>query len=386
METSKQTTGDICLIGVGGAARRVVSRAALELPGDVSVAVVDTDSHGLTEFSAGTKVQIGVQRTGGRGCGGDIGCGRLAVEDEIGTIRALFKNRRLVVVYAALGGGTGSGAAAAVMREAHTAGAVTIGAVSTPFGFEGSGRLARAEEALEGIKQAADAVVLVPNDRLFDAVGAADVAETFEKADTVLGQSLAALCNMFARPGYIQLDLGDLLSMARHTDACWSLGYGHGTGKKRAEQALEQLQASSLLEGGQLMKDAACMMIGIVGSRDLRLVEVETLMSGIAGACPESCQMVMGTTLNDDERNSVTVCALVTGVWREQTAPAVAPELPKSRSQRRSRKKSGQVQLQPLLGLDMSGRDRFKDVDATIIDGEDLDIPTYLRRGIKLDK
>lgn len=380
---------DISFISVGGAGLRVAARAAVDCSDQVCVTVVDTDARALAGSSAGVKLQVGAERSGGQGCGGDAGIGRLSVEDDLASVSDLFHEQRLVVVFAGLGGGTGSGGAPTLLRAAREAGCVSVGMVTMPFAFEGAGRLEKAAESLKAVHGAADVVLAIPSDALLEHIGDRDVATTFSMADAILGESAAALCNLFARPGYIQLDLADLRSIAQHSEAPLSFGFGTGSGEGRVEQALSTLLDGPLLEKGAVMERAAGIMVGILGGEDLRLSEVSAIMAGVQARIPKDSQMVMGTTIDPAAGDSVTLIVLCADTWNEDALPPVPAAAPPSGQpiRRGSRNRSKRTQLQPLLaGLDMNGKDRFKGVEATIIDGEDLDTPTYVRRGIRLEK
>ncbi len=378
---------DIGFVAVGGAGLRVAARVAQECSDAVSITLVDTDARALASAPIGVKVHAGAKRTGGHGSGGDVGVGRLSVEDELESLRECVRGQRLLVVFAGLGGGTGSGAAATVLRAGREAGCFCVSVVTLPFTFEGAGRHEKARDALQAIQGTADATLAVPSDRLFAHIGDRDVATTFSMADAILGECIAAVCNLFARPGYIQVDLGDLRSLAQHSEGAFALGYGAGRGEDRVQQILGELNEGPLLAEGALLDGAAGVMVGILGGDDLRMSEVSAIMGSIQSRIPEECRVVMGTTIDPAAGNGLTVVVLCADTWNEQVSPPpMSPFAAPDPAKRGSRNRGKNSQLQPLLGLDMTGKDRFQGVEATIIDGEDLDIPTYVRRGVRLEK
>jgi cell division protein FtsZ len=377
---------DIGFVALGGAGLGVAARLQMDLSDRVCVSVIDTDARALAASTVGVKLQAGSKRTGGQGCGGDVGQGRLSVEDEISAIRDLVLGQRMVVVFAGLGGGTGSGGIGTVLRAARESECFSVAVVTMPFGFEGAGRLEKAAQALSAVQETADLVLALSNDRVVEHIGDRDVATTFAMADAILGESVAALCNLFVRPGYIQLDLGDLRRLARHCGAPFSLGFGAASGADRVDSALRQLLDGPLLNAGQVLEQASGVMVGILGGEDLRLSEISAVMSGIQLRTKADCQLVMGTTIDAKADDSLTLVLLCTDTWDDEAPPTPVVSADSPKPARGSRNRGKKSQLQPLLGLDMSGKDRFKGVEATIIDGEDLDSPTYVRRGIHLEK
>lgn len=376
----------ICVVGVGGAGGRMVGNAGAYLARGIHVAAINTDARELDQATVPMKLQIGMTRTGGLGTGGIPGTARLAVEDDISTVRELLAERDLVVVVAGLGGGTGSGAAPAVLRAASDAGAATVALVTLPFAFEGGPRAQVAQEALRAVREAADSLVVIDDARLLEAVGETRVADAFERADEILGRSVATLCNLITQPGYIKLDLADLRQLARQSGDTCSLGYAEARGPERARDAAQALLTGPMLEGGRLVTAAGALLVGIVGGPDLTLQEVGTVMDAVAARRGPECRTFMGTHIDVQSEGVVRLVLLVSELWEpEAPARAVAEAPAVAKAGRRASRVRASKSTQPTLALTMSGRGRFRNVEPTILDGEDLDVPTFIRRGIRIE-
>lgn len=401
----------ITVMGIGGAGCRLAGwlTARTDAP-DLRTVAVDADSCALAEADAHARLQIGEDLTGGFGAGGDEERGRLAAEADLPRIAAELEGCSLLVLLTGLGGGVGSGAAPVVAGAARAAGAMTVCLAVQPFAFEGPQRRAAAQRAVEALRDVCDVMIVIPNDDLFEHVQGEQLPELFDRADDVLGGGAYALWQLLARPGYIRLDPADLRRMATDTDGACALGYAEASGDDRARRAATALIEGPMLDRGRLLAKARLAMVLIVGGPDLRLKEVGEIMDLVSPRVRSECRLVMGTSLDDAWVGRVTVC-VITGEKRV-VSPLPAPELVATESSdaaagadtaseatraghapeempagtsggRRRRGKERQPQL-PLEQL--SGRGRFKDVEPTLQNGEDLDIPTFVRRGIRIER
>ncbi len=380
---------NISVVGIGGAGSAIVASAVERLPDATHVAVLDTDANSLEDCSVDTKLQVGVSRTRGLGCGGESGTGRLAAEDDLDNIRELFGDKQLVLVACGLGGGTGTGGMPAVLRAARDAGALTIAMTTLPFSFEGEQREEVAKGALRGIRETVDAMIVVPNDRVLEEAGERKITEAFEQSNAILGAGLSTIVNLIARPGYINLDFADLQAMLTQSNGTCALGYSEADGKDCAASAVKQLLEGPMLESGQLVENAEAILVGIVGGADLAISDVGTIMDTLGERRKAECRLCMGTYIAPAFKRKIMIIALAAETWsmpvlEEKEAP------PKRPTRRRGgwRKKEVPEDRQPLLGLELGldGRGRFKNMEPTVVDGDDLDIPTFVRRGVNIDK
>jgi cell division protein FtsZ len=378
----------VAVVGLGGAGCRIASKSAQGLVDTIPVIAVDTDATALGECDIAVKIQIGAARTNGLGCGGDSGRGRLAAEDDTTPLRDCFADRNIVIVVAGLGGGAATGAAPAILRVARESGALTMAFVTLPFPFEGDQRRSQAEHALRGVRQAADALIVVPNERLFDTVEESEVGPAFEAADSLLGSSVSGLVNILTRPGYIKLDFADLRSLVNLSEGTCALGHGQGDGKSRVKKAIESILDGPMLEKGARVEKAASLLVGIEGGSDLAVQEVGEIMKCLADRHREDCRVCMGTTINPSLRKQLVVTVIATEAWN---IPDEETEHKPERADRRKgrRRKKGPVEEDQStleLELGLGGKGRFKNVEPTVVDGQNLDVPTFIRLGVKFDK
>jgi cell division protein FtsZ len=382
----------ICVAGVGSGGCRAVSRMAARWTEGPAIAALDTDAQVLAECPAGPRLQLGKTLTQGLGAGGDVSAGRAAAEEERERLRALFSGADLVFLVAALGGGTGTGAAPVVARAARDEGALVLGFATLPFQFEGEARRTQAMQGLAALRDEADAVVAVPNQRLFELVkGGATAEQAFAQADDVLGAGIQAIWNLLARRGLISLSFADLRSVVQNSGGTCVFGYGEAMGDARAPAAAQAALENPLLDRGRAVASARALLVSIVGGPDLSLAEIESIMNTISSSAHGDAHICMGAASHPDWIGRLSVTILASEQWQQSPAAKeeeeaaaegaeAADDAPGAKKKRRSKA------TQTKLSLDPSGRGRFKDVEATIIDGQDLDIPTFKRRGIAIEK
>lgn len=374
----------ICIIGLGGAGCRMVGQLAASAREGPVLAAVSTDRRALSESAASSKIQIGVALTKGLGTGGDVAVGRLAAEEDESLIRGLVADMDLVFLVMGLGGGTATGAAPAILHAARDEGAMTLCFATLPFAFEGRPRQAAAEEAIPELRELADALIVMPNDRLAEKAHKNRVAQAFTKVDQVVGIGLRGIWKLLTHPGYINLDFASLRSVMAASDGRCTFAYGEGKGKNRVADVLKELLESPLLEGGALLASAGSVVVSIMGGPDLTLKEVGDVMQGVTAVLAPDCQPSMGTIIDEVCHDKLTVVVVV-AEGRREASERRRPAAPKLRTAAASGKRPAKCRkpLQTKLGFDTT-KGRFKDVEPTIHEGEDLDIPTFIRRGISV--
>lgn len=378
---------EILVVGIGGGGAKVIDLLAAGINDGPTFAVVDTDARALAESSVPVRVEAGSAVVRGLGTGGDVALGGRALGAEAGSLRELVSGRRLVIVLACLGGGTGS-SGALLVAAAREAGAVTLCFATRPFEFEGPSRTAVADEAAARFAEAADILVLVPNDKLTGAAGGASVADAFARANEVLIAGVAATWKLVTKPGYINLGLADIRQAAGRAGVC-GFAYAEGEGEQKRAQAVDALLASPMLDGGAALAKAECLLVSIVGGRDLTLQDVSEAMAAISARSSRDVSVAMGTVIDETWQDRLGILVLAAD-RKAVPAPAEAPRpgpgeaaAGKGRSGRRKRKPT---HTQTKLSFDSNPRGRFKNVEPTILDGEDLDTPTFIRRGIQIRK
>ncbi len=383
------TAREVSVVGVGDGGCRIVHALSELVRESPSLAAVNTDTRSLECTRATTKVQIGRSHTDGLGAGGHVSLGRLAAEDDMAVLQGLFAGTKLALVVVGLGGGTGTGAAPVLLRAAREAGAMTFCFATLPFTFEGEQRRQLAEEAVDEIREVSDALVAIPNDRLFHTGEDVPVADAFARADRVVAGGLCSVWKLLTDPGYINLDFNDIKRVAQGSGRACSFGYAEAGGEDRVARAVEQLLQSSLLAHGQHVANAGAILVSIVGGPDLTLREVGDIMGALQSKVAKDCRLEMGTVIDDDWKGKVTVSLIVSEEAPPpdilEVAAVPLPGMPGAEppTAKRTGKKK---QRQTSLSFGATGKGRFKDVEPTIMDGEDLDIPTFVRRGVRLPK
>jgi cell division protein FtsZ len=382
----------ICVVGVGGGGGNAVSSMAAGWENGPAVIAVNTDSQALEATRVTTRLQIGSKITRGLGTGGDVEVGRLAGQDDLEALRGLVGSMDLVFVVTALGGGTGTGAAPVVARAAHEAGALVIAFATLPFAFEGERRMLLARQGVTALSDHADVVIVVPNQSLFASAGGNATAEdAFRQADYVLSMGVFAIWKLLVQRGLINIDFATLRMVARCSGGTSLFSYGEGKGFTRADEAVQAALRGPLVEDGSALAEAESVLVSILGGPDMTIREVESIMHAIRKAVRKDAHIHMGTAIDEHWRDMVSVTIVASQFWREGDAveekPEVIPEADTApQAAPRRKRKKGAADLQPQLGLDNVSTGIFKDVEPTIIGGEDLDTPTFMRRRVVIEK
>ncbi|MGB2712075.1 MAG: cell division protein FtsZ, partial [Conexibacter sp.] len=270
------------VVGVGGAGVNAVNRMIEAEVAGVEFIAVNTDQQSLQQCGAHLTVSIGESLTRGLGSGSDPQIGRRAAMEEYDRIKSLLKGSDMIFITAGAGGGTGTGAAPVVARIAREVGALTVGIVTKPFGFEGSRRRGAADDGVAALAEEVDTLIVVPNDRLLSVLdrGTAMV-DAFRVADDVLRQGVQGISDLVTLPGLINLDFADVRTIMSDAGSAL-LGIGMGTGERRAIDAAEQAVASPLLETS--MEGARSILLSITGGANLSLWEVNEAAKAVSEA------------------------------------------------------------------------------------------------------
>jgi cell division protein FtsZ len=299
------------VVGVGGAGVNAVNRMVeAELEG-VEFLAINTDLQSLAQSGAHGTLHIGADVTRGLGSGSNPDLGRQAAMDEYDRIKSLLKGADMVFVAAGAGGGTGTGAAPVVARIARELGALTVGIVTKPFGFEGARRNEQAESGIEELARDVDTLIVVPNNRLLSVLDKnTSMVQAFRVADDVLRQGVQGISDLVTLPGLINLDFADVRTIMQDAGNAL-LGIGMGTGERRAIDAAEQAVASPLLETS--MEGARSILLSITGGRDLSLWEVNEAAKAVAEAAHPDANIIFGAMVDEKLDDPVWVTVVATG-------------------------------------------------------------------------
>ena len=298
------------VVGVGGAGVNAVNRMVeAQVPG-VEFIAINTDLQSLQNSNADQSLHIGAELTRGLGSGSDPRVGYRAAFDEQDKIKELLKGSDMVFIAAGSGGGTGTGAAPVVAKLARDVGALTVGAVTKPFAFEGARRAAQAEEGIAALGAEVDTLIVIPNERLLQILERrTSITDAFRVADDVLRQAVQGISDLVMLPGLINLDFADVrTTMLDSGDAI--LGIGMGVGEHRAQLAAEKAVASPLLDTN--VEGAHSLLLSITGGPDLSLIEASEAANIVQEAAHGDANIIFGASIDEDMHEEVWVTVIAT--------------------------------------------------------------------------
>ena len=301
----------IRVIGVGGGGSNAVNRMIRAEMMGVEFIALNTGAQALLQSDAPHKIRIGDKITRGLGAGGDSAIGQRAAEEDVDKIASALEGSDMVFITAGLGGGTGSGAAPVVAELAKAAGALTIGVVTKPFGFEGAKRKLTSEKAAEELKDKVDTLITIPNDRLRDVVQKnTSILDAFRVVDDVLRQGVQGISDIITMPGLINLDFADVRAIMKDAGSAL-MGIGRASGENRAVEAARQAIASPLLEVN--IAGAQGILFNVTGSSNLSLFEVTEAAEEIRAAADPEANIIFGTSFNERLGEEVQITVIATG-------------------------------------------------------------------------
>ena len=429
----------IKVFGVGGCGGNVVSHISRAgFPG-VQLIVLNTDSQALAQCPLPHKFNLGLELNGGLGAGGDPERGRAAAQEDEARLRELCTGVDMVFICAGLGGGTGTGAGPVLARVAKECGALSLAFVTLPFDCEGPKRMKQARAGLEEFKAAADGVICLPNQKVFKLIDEnTSVIETFATTNDLLAQGVRGIWQLVTRPGFINLDFADLCAVVRNRHSESSFASAEAAGPHRAKEVVEKLLANPLLDGGAALGEADALLVSLMGGPGLTMAEVSRVMEQI-NRHAENAHLIMGAAIEESlgDRLTVTLVASrqpanppaasrltvpdtaepeapprtgagvdllgaaiaskpvprapalkpaadqTTAVLAEVAAEAAAPAPVVVSRSWRSRKKAKIVH--PELGLETVTTGPFQQSEPTRHNGVNLDVPTFVRRGLVMN-
>lgn len=315
----------IKVVGVGGAGLNVLDRIVLDGMTKANIVAINTDLQSLASSVAAHKVQLGEAITRGLGAGGDPEVGYEAAEESVDAIQQALADSRILFVCTGLGGGTGSGAAPAVVQIARETGSAVLVFATLPFAFEGKRRMAQARDALTKLQENADAVICFENDRMGDMVAPkAGIHQAFAVADATISQSVRSIANLIQRPGLIQIGLGDLLAALRSSSGRCLFGFGESDSDNRAHDALNRALKNPLMDRGRQLGNASHVLVHIAGGPAMTLSEVEILMKELGRHISDQTQILFGTSVDGRMGNRLSV-TLISSLWLEEEVVVPPP-------------------------------------------------------------
>lgn len=352
----------IKVVGVGGGGCNAVNRMIDAGLKGVEFIAVNTDAQSLLLSDADVKLDIGRQLTRGLGAGSDPDIGRQAAEEHRAEIEEVLKGADMVFITAGKGGGTGTGAAPVVAEIAKTLGALTIGVVTRPFGFEGRRRSVQADQGIQRLKEKVDTIIIIPNERLLQVSDAkTTMLNAFRMADEVLLQGVQGISDLITTPGMINTDFADVKMILTNAGSAL-MGVGNASGDGRAVAAARSAISSPLLEAS--VEGARGILMNITGPSDVGLFEVNEAAEIVHEAAHPDANIIFGAVIDDSLGDEIRITVIAAGFDRFEGETG------------------GKSRSKPDLGL----RDDLRDEESIMGDDaldlgndDDFDVPEFLR-------
>jgi len=363
----------IRVVGVGGGGSNAVDRMISAGLRGVDFIAMNTDAQALLLSNAPKRLRLGENVTRGLGSGGDPEIGQKAANESVDQIYDMVKGSDMVFITAGMGGGTGTGAAPTVAREARKHGALTIGVVTRPFFFEGSRRAAAASAGIEQLREEVDTLIVIPNDRLLE-LGhrRMSITESFHKADDFLRQGIQGISELITVPGLINLDFADVKTiMAGGGRALMAVAEAEG--EDRARAAAQRVVSSDLLD--VTIDGARGVLFNITGGQDLGLHEAYEAAAIVREMSHPDVNLIFGAVVDDRMKGKIRITVVATGFQRSVAKPHIIRN--RAAQDGSESEQSG-----------MNGNDQGKKVRPTegsywkdgTYSADDLAIPAFLRR------
>ncbi len=299
------------VIGVGGGGSNAVNRMILSDLEGVAYRVLNTDAQALLQSDAPNRMQLGQSLTRGLGAGGNPSIGQKAAEESKPDLQQALEGSDLVFIAAGMGGGTGTGAAPVVAEVAKESGALTVGIVTKPFGFEGRRRMRQADEGIARLAENVDTLIVIPNDRLKDVISSAPLQEAFQNADDVLRMGVKGISDIITLPGLVNVDFADVRSVMTEAGTAL-LGIGVGSGRSRALEAAQAAINSPLLEAAQIDGAKGC-VINISGGSDMTLEDMTSASEVIYDVVDPEANIIVGAVVDEKLEGEIQVTVIATG-------------------------------------------------------------------------
>ena len=329
-DTDLTTGAVIKVIGVGGGGGNAINRMIEEGVSGVEFIAANTDVQALRSSKADTVIQLGPKLTRGLGAGAQPEVWKRAAEESAETVSQALEGSDMIFITAGMGGGTGTGAAPVIAQIAKELGALTVGVVTRPFGFEGSKRSYFATEGIEALRANVDTLLIISNNNLLEIVDKkTPLTEALREADNVLRQGVQGVTDLITNPGMINLDFADVKTvMENKGDAL--MGIGVASGEDRVIEATRKAIYSPLLE--TTIEGAENVLLNVTGGMDMSLIEAQDASEIVIQAAGNDVNIMLGTAIDPNLKDEIRVTVVATGVAKEDADEALGLQ-PESRRQ-----------------------------------------------------
>ncbi|MBW2646175.1 MAG: cell division protein FtsZ [Deltaproteobacteria bacterium] len=372
----------IKVIGIGGAGGNAVNNMIQAKLQGVKFIAANTDAQVLDISKAPVKIQLGERLTEGLGAGADPQVGCDAAKENVDEIRSVLENGHMVFITAGLGGGTGTGAAPVVAEVSKGLGALTVAVVTKPFAFEGRKRMQQAEEGIKQLKDIVDTLIVIPNDRLLGLASKnTTLVEMFKRADEVLLHSVKGITDLIMNPGLVNLDFADVRSTMSKSGLAL-MGTGIGCGENRSIEAAEKAISHPLLENISI-SGASGILMNITCGSDLTMAEMTEASDRIYKEAGEDAEIIWGTVLDDSIGDELRVTVIATGIEakrKETTRGRLRPVTPEDINRSVNYDEPTFIRYKKAVGDETEPS--YKVPTGLIMDSNDLEVPTFMRRRV----
>ena len=325
-ETEKEKNAVIKVIGVGGGGCNAINRMIEAGLSGVQFIAVNTDRQVLNQCNAETKIQLGEKLTRGLGAGGNPEIGQRSAEESIDQLSAVMEGADMVFITAGMGGGTGTGAAPILAKLSKDMGILTVAVVTKPFSFEGRKRMKQAELGISFLKKFVDSLIVVPNDKLLETSdGQTTIIEAFRMADDVLRQGVQGITDLISETALINVDFADVKSVMTGRGVA-HMGVGHGSGEKRARDAVIAATESPLLETS--ISGARAILLYVAGGYDLGMLEINEIASMVEEKADREAILIFGAYVSEKMKDEISITVIATGFDPDQKDEPVDPYVP----------------------------------------------------------
>ncbi len=311
----KNRSSVIKVIGVGGGGSNAVNHMKNVGVNGVDFMVCNTDAQALYHSPVANKVQLGASLTEGLGAGADPEIGRQAAEESIGEIQNMLETgTKMCFITAGMGGGTGTGAAPVIAKASRDMGILTVGIVTSPFGFEGKIRKAQAEEGIKAMREAVDSLIVINNDKLRQVYGDLGFRNAFAKADEVLAGAAKGIAEVITNHYTQNIDLRDAKTVLENSGSAL-FGTGEGTGSNRAELAIGSALDSPLLNDNQIKgaQNVLLLLTSGSGEHEVTIDEIGEITDHIQREAGGNANVIMGIGAAEEEGSKITCTIIATG-------------------------------------------------------------------------
>lgn len=312
-----EKSAKIKVIGIGGGGGNAVNNMIDSNLNGVKFIAANTDAQALAHAKANTKIQLGEQLTQGLGAGADPDVGRDAALESADLLREALSESHMIFIAAGLGGGTGTGAAPVIAEICKELGALTVAVVTKPFKFEARKRSKQAEAGVARLKEVADTVITIPNDRLRGlAKKNATLIDMFRMADEILHHSVKGITDLIMHPGLINLDFADVKTIMSKSGMA-IMGIGISNGDNRAIEAAEKAISHPLLEDNSI-SGAKGVLMNITSNSELTMEEAIEASERIYNEIgDDDVEIIWGTAMDDSLGDEMRITVIATGIGEE---------------------------------------------------------------------